>query len=93
MTNNHVVDKADKVEVITDDGKTYTAKLIGTDAKTDLALIKVDGRDDFPFVKLAGASPRIGDWVVAGRQSVWPRRHRDGRHRVGAWARHRRQPL
>ncbi len=65
VTNNHVVDKADKVEVITDDGKTYTAKLIGTDAKTDLALIKVDGRDDFPFVKLAGASPRIGDWVVA----------------------------
>jgi serine protease Do len=43
VTNNHVVDKAESVEVTTDDGKTYTAKVIGTDSKTDLALIKVDG--------------------------------------------------
>src|ERR1700730_6019129 len=40
VTNNHVVDGADKVEVTTDDGKTYSAKVIGTDARTDLALIK-----------------------------------------------------
>src|ERR1700730_2887928 len=40
VTNNHVVDGADKVEVTTDDGKTYTAKVIGTDARTDVALIK-----------------------------------------------------
>ena len=52
VTNNHVVDKADTVEVTTDDGKTYTAKVIGTDPRTDLALIKVEGRTDFPFVKL-----------------------------------------
>ena len=65
VTNNHVVDKADSVEVTTDDGKTYTAKVIGSDAKTDLALIKVEGRTDFPFVKLAEAQPRIGDWVLA----------------------------
>src|SRR4051794_23776179 len=39
VTNNHVVDGADKVEVTTDDGKTFTAKVIGTDARTDLALI------------------------------------------------------
>jgi serine protease Do len=65
VTNNHVVDKADAVEIITDDGKTYTAKVIGTDARTDLALIKVDGRSDFPFVKLADRAPRIGDWVLA----------------------------
>jgi len=65
VTNNHVVDKAEHVDVTTDDGKTYTAKVIGTDDRTDLALIKVDGRSDFPFVRLADKSPRIGDWVLA----------------------------
>jgi serine protease Do len=65
VTNNHVVDKADTVEVTTDDGKTYTAKVIGTDPRTDLALIKIDGRNDFPHAKLADAAPRIGDWVLA----------------------------
>ncbi|HLN11300.1 MAG TPA: Do family serine endopeptidase [Xanthobacteraceae bacterium] len=65
VTNNHVVDHAESVEVATDDGKTYSAKVIGTDAKTDVALIKVEGRDDFPFVKFADVAPRIGDWVIA----------------------------
>ena len=65
VTNNHVVDKAKAVEITSDDGKTYDAKVIGTDPRTDLALIKVDGRSDFPFVKLADTMPRIGDWVVA----------------------------
>ena len=65
VTNNHVVDKAKTVEITTDGGKTYNAKVIGTDPRTDIALIKVDGRSDFPFVKLAESSPRVGDWVVA----------------------------
>lgn len=65
VTNNHVVDGADKVEVTTDDGKTYTAKVIGTDQRTDLALIKVEGGSNFPFAKLADSKPRIGDWVLA----------------------------
>ena len=65
VTNDHVVDKAKTVEITTDDGKTYEAKVVGADARTDLALIKVDGRTDFPFVKLADTTPRIGDWVVA----------------------------
>jgi serine protease Do len=64
VTNNHVVDRADEVEVQTDDGKTYTAKVIGTDPRTDLALIKVDG-NNFPYAKLATHAPRIGDWVLA----------------------------
>src|SRR5579884_1497107 len=64
VTNNHVVQNAEKVQVTTDDGKAYTAKVIGTDPKTDLALIKIDGKD-FPFVKLADTPPRVGDWVVA----------------------------
>jgi len=65
VTNNHVVDKVKAVEITTDDGKTYDAKVVGTDPRTDLALIKVDGRNDFPYVKLAETAPRIGDWVVA----------------------------
>jgi serine protease Do len=65
VTNNHVVDGASKVEVTTDDGKTYSAKVIGTDARTDLALIKVEGGSTFPFAKLADGKPRIGDWVLA----------------------------
>ena len=64
VTNNHVVQNADNVQVNTDDGKSYTAKVIGTDSRTDLALIKVDG-DSFPFVKLTENSPRVGDWVLA----------------------------
>ncbi len=65
VTNNHVVDKAQTVEITTDDGKTYAAKVVGTDERTDIALIKVDGRSDFPFVKLADKAPRIGDLVLA----------------------------
>ena len=65
VTNNHVVDKAENVQVTTDDGKIYQAKVIGTDPRSDLALIKVDGRSDFPSVKLAEGNPRIGDWVLA----------------------------
>ena len=64
VTNNHVVDNAKTVQVITDDGKTLQAKVVGTDPKTDLAVIKVDG-NNFPFVKFADHEPRIGDWVVA----------------------------
>ncbi len=64
VTNNHVVEKAESVEVTTDDGKVHTAKVIGTDPRTDLALIKVEG-GSFPYVNLADASPRIGDWVIA----------------------------
>jgi serine protease Do len=64
VTNNHVVQNAENVQVTTDDGKTHDAKVIGTDSRSDLALIKVDG-DDFPYVKLADAAPRVGDWVLA----------------------------
>jgi serine protease Do len=65
VTNNHVVNNAHTVEIATDDGKTYTAKVVGTDAKTDVALIKVDGRADFPYVQFADSAPRVGDWVLA----------------------------
>ena len=65
VTNNHVVEGADKVEVTTDAGKTYTAKVVGTDPRTDLALIKVEGSSDFSFAKLSAGKARIGDWVLA----------------------------
>ena len=64
VTNNHVVQNAENVQVTTDDGKTYKAKVIGTDPRTDLALIKIDGKD-FPYVKLSDTTPRVGDWVLA----------------------------
>jgi serine protease Do len=48
-----------------DDGSIYTAKVIGSDPKSDVALIKVDGKNDFPYVKFADHAPRVGDWVVA----------------------------
>ncbi|MGH6770798.1 MAG: Do family serine endopeptidase [Xanthobacteraceae bacterium] len=65
VTNNHVVNNADSVQVTSDDGKTHTARVIGTDPRTDIALIKVDGRNDFPHVSFAEKPSRIGDWVLA----------------------------
>ncbi len=66
VTNNHVVENASEVDVQTEDGKTYTAKVIGTDPRTDLALLKIDGQgSSFPWVKLASSAPRVGDWVLA----------------------------
>jgi serine protease Do len=65
VTNNHVVDHASSVQVTTDDGTIYTARVVGTDPTTDLALIKVDGKNDFPYVRFADHAPRIGDWAVA----------------------------
>jgi serine protease Do len=65
VTNFHVVDHAKTVQIQTDDGKTYTAKVVGTDQKTDLALIKVAADKSFPFVTFADKAPRVGDWVIA----------------------------
>jgi serine protease Do len=65
VTNNHVVDHAKTVTVTTQDGKTLDAKVVGTDPKTDLALIKVNEAGDYPFVAFSKEMPRIGDWVVA----------------------------
>jgi len=48
-----------------DDGKIYTAKVVGADPRTDLALLKVDGRTDFPYVKFSQSKAQVGDWVVA----------------------------
>jgi serine protease Do len=66
VTNNHVVDGEKTLSVITDSGKEYKARVIGTDSKTDLALLKIDAPSDkFTYVKFSEAEPRVGDWVVA----------------------------
>jgi serine protease Do len=64
VTNGHVVDKAKTLDITTDSGKSCTAKVIGIDSRSDIALIKVEG-DAFPFVKFSEASPRVGDGVIA----------------------------
>ncbi|MBB3930757.1 serine protease Do [Kaistia hirudinis] len=65
VTNNHVVDGSSDFTVTDADGKEYTAKLIGKDAKTDLALLKVDADKKFTYVEFAPGDVRVGQWVVA----------------------------
>jgi serine protease Do len=65
VTNGHVVSDSQSVEIETDNQKTYKAKVVGTDPKTDVALLKIDGRSDFPYVAFADSVPQVGDWVLA----------------------------
>lgn len=65
VTNNHVVEDGESIEIKMSDGKTYEAKLIGTDPKTDLALLKIDADRTFEFVSFAETTARVGDWVIA----------------------------
>ena len=66
VTNNHVVEKASKIQVVLDDKRTYDAKLIGTDPTTDLALIKIEGEANLPFVVYGNSdNVRVGEWVLA----------------------------
>ena len=65
VTNNHVVDKADKVEVTLNDNRNFSAKVVGTDPSTDLALLKIEEKG-LPFVTYGNSDEvRIGEWVLA----------------------------
>jgi len=65
VTNNHVVEGADDIKVVTKDGTELTATVVGRDEGTDLAVIKVQG-SNYPYVSFETAvKPRVGDWVVA----------------------------
>lgn len=65
VTNNHVIEDASELEVTMNDKRTFSAKLIGTDPTTDLALIKIDA-DNTPYVKFADSDKsRVGEWVLA----------------------------
>ncbi len=66
VTNKHVVGDASKVEVTLQDGDKYPAKIIGTDARTDLAVLKIDAGKPLPYVSFGNSDDaQIGDWVVA----------------------------
>lgn len=65
VTNNHVIEKADEIQVTLNDNRVFEATVIGTDANTDLALIKIEG-DDFPVVPMGNSDDlKLGEWVLA----------------------------
>ena len=67
VTNNHVVEDAEDITVTLENGDKYPATLVGTDARTDVALIKVKAPEGktFPYVEFETKDPRVGDWVLA----------------------------
>jgi serine protease Do len=66
VTNNHVVQNADKVTVIFQDNSEHPAKVIGRDTKTDLALLKIDAPKPLPYVSWGNSdNEEVGDWVLA----------------------------
>ena len=68
ITNNHVIADADEINVILDDKRTFNAKLVGRDRKTDIAVLQIQNNDNikFPFVSWGNSeTSRVGDWVIA----------------------------
>lgn len=66
VTNNHVIEDADEIEVVFNDGRRIPAKLRGTDPKTDLALLEMESSSQFPYVQFGDSDEaHIGDWVIA----------------------------
>jgi Do/DeqQ family serine protease len=66
VTNNHVVENASELEVTLNNNKTYKAKLVGTDSKMDIALLKVDTKDKLPYATFGNSDDlKVGEWVLA----------------------------
>ncbi|MDE6230802.1 MAG: Do family serine endopeptidase [Muribaculaceae bacterium] len=65
VTNNHVIENSDKLEVLLNDNSTYEARIIGTDEASDLALIKVDAKGLTPITFGDSEAVKIGEWVLA----------------------------
>jgi serine protease Do len=66
VTNNHVIEGADEITVITNEGEEYEAELIGSDKLSDLALLKIENSEKFPFVTWGNSdAERVGDWLLA----------------------------
>ena len=66
ITNNHVINGAQNISITLNDNKTYTAELIGTDEKTDIALLKIDADEDLPYVTFGDSDQaKVGEWVLA----------------------------
>lgn len=66
LTNNHVVGDADRITVTLADGRRFEASLVGTDPKSEVALIRIEDDDEFPFLELGNSdSLAVGEWVLA----------------------------
>jgi serine protease Do len=66
VTNNHVVEGADKIKVVLKDEREFDAKVVGRDPHTDIALIKVNAKEDLPAVRLGSSDKlQVGEWVAA----------------------------
>jgi serine protease Do len=66
LTNNHVINDADSIVVTLTDGREFKAKLVGTDPQTEIALIKVEGEENLPTVKLGDSDElQVGEWAIA----------------------------
>ncbi|MBZ0216265.1 MAG: trypsin-like peptidase domain-containing protein, partial [Fimbriimonadaceae bacterium] len=65
VTNHHVIENAARIEVTFSDGTTKVANLVGSDQRTDLAVLKIESGEPFKFVEFASDDIRVGDWVVA----------------------------
>lgn len=66
ITNNHVIEGAQSIEITTNDNKTFDAEIVGTDPNTDIALIKIDSEDPLDYSTFGDSnSARIGEWVLA----------------------------
>ncbi len=66
VTNHHVADKADEIEVTFESEEKYKAKIVGSDSRTDIALLKIDSNKKFPnYLEFDDTPPRVGDWVLA----------------------------
>ncbi|MCB8964561.1 MAG: Do family serine endopeptidase [Bacteroidales bacterium] len=65
VTNNHVIDNAEEIEVVLNDKRTFKAKLVGRDPSTDIALLKIDATD-LPFIQFGNSDDvKVGEWVLA----------------------------
>ncbi len=66
VTNNHVIDNASEIEVVLNNNQSYDAELVGTDPKTDIALLKIKSENNLPYVPFADSnSIKVGEWVLA----------------------------
>jgi serine protease Do len=66
VTNHHVVDRASEISLTFDTDEKYTATVVGTDQRTDIALLKIQGDKKFDnYLEFASQEPRVGDWVLA----------------------------
>lgn len=66
VTNNHVIKSAQNIEITLNDGKNYKAKLIGTDEKMDISLLKIDADEKLPYATFADSDQvKVGEWVLA----------------------------